>query len=153
MDGQTPKRTGNAHPNIYPYDSFPTATVPLFLAVGNDRQFRLLCQHLKVPNFAADCRYAQAGGRSQHRIELRHELEGLLASHDAGQLAEELMQLGVPCAPIFTADQALQHPHTEHREMVVRIGDNYTGIASPIKLSRTPATYRRPPPTILGNLD
>jgi crotonobetainyl-CoA:carnitine CoA-transferase CaiB-like acyl-CoA transferase len=60
------------------------------------------------------------------------------------------MDIGVPCAPIFTVDQALQHPHTAHREMVVEIGDGYRGVGSPIKLSRTPATYRHAPPVRLG---
>ena len=52
LDGREPRRTGNAHPNIYPYDAFPTGTAPIFLAVGNDRQFRLLCEHLDVPALA-----------------------------------------------------------------------------------------------------
>ena len=56
------------------------------------------------------------------------------------------MNLGVPCAPVLNVQQALEHPHTAHREMVVKIGDDYTGLGSPIKLSRTPATYRRRPP-------
>lgn len=150
LDGKNLGLTGNAHPNIYPYDAFPTRTVPVFLAVGNDRQFGLLCQHLQTEALAGDPRFSQAGARSVHRQELRQLLEQALALHDGAQLAEALMQLGVPCAPILSVDAALQHPHTHHREMVVRIGDDYTGIASPIKLSRTPATYRHAPPTELS---
>lgn len=150
LDGKTPGLTGNAHPNIYPYDAFPTHTVPVFLAVGNDRQFRLLCQHLRVEHLASDPRFQQAGARSVNRGVLREMLEQALAQHDGAALAEALMQLGVPCAPILSVDAALQHPHTQHREMVVRIGEDYTGIASPIKLSRTPATYRHAPPTALS---
>ncbi|MGE0348664.1 CaiB/BaiF CoA transferase family protein [Hydrogenophaga sp.] len=146
MDGRRPTLTGNAHPNIYPYDAFPTRTAPIFLAVGNDRQFRLFCEHLSAPALASDGRYSQAGARSSHRSELRSAIESLLRDQDGAALAEDLMRLGVPCAPIHTVDQALQHPHTAHREMVVRIGDAYTGIASPIKLGRTPASYRLPPP-------
>ncbi|MEP6588358.1 MAG: CoA transferase [Polaromonas sp.] len=149
-NGKRPTLTGNAHPNIYPYDAFPTRSVPVFLAVGNDRQFGLLCQHLQTEAWASDPRFSQAGGRSVHRQELRELLEQALAQHDGTELAETLMQLGVPCAPILSVDAALQHPHTRHREMVVRIGDDYTGIASPIKLSRTPATYRHAPPTALS---
>ena len=144
-DGREPGLTGNAHPNIYPYDAFPTSTAPVFLAVGNDRQFQLLCRHLGVPALAQDERYATAGARSTHRAALREELVALLAQHDGAALAESLMALGVPCAPVLSVSAALQHPHTEHREMVVRLGD-YTGVASPIKLSRTPATYRLAPP-------
>ncbi|MDR3451443.1 MAG: CoA transferase [Rhodoferax sp.] len=150
VDGQKPKLTGNAHPNIYPYDAFPTRTVPIFLAVGNDRQFELLCRHLETPELAQDERFAKTYSRSQHRAVLRQMLETQLSRHDGAVLAEALMQIGVPCAPILTVDAALQHPHTAHREMVVRIGDNYTGVASPIKLSRTPATYRHAPPVDLS---
>lgn len=148
-NGKRPALTGNAHPNIYPYDAFPTRSVPVFLAVGNDRQFGLLCKHLQTEALASDPRFSQAGARSVHRQELRQLLEQALARHDGAELAEALMQLGVPCAPILSVDAALQHPHTQHREMVVSIGDDYTGIASPIKLSRTPATYRHAPPTKL----
>jgi crotonobetainyl-CoA:carnitine CoA-transferase CaiB-like acyl-CoA transferase len=144
-DGREPRLTGNAHPNIYPYDAFPTATAPIFLAVGNDRQFAILCRHLDVPQLAADERFASAGGRSTHRAALREELVARLATQDGPALAEVLMSLGVPSAPVLSVSAALKHPHTAHRGMVVRIGD-YTGVASPIKLSRTPATYRRAPP-------
>ncbi len=56
------------------------------------------------------------------------------------------MTLGVPCSPVLSVSAALNHPHTAHRGMVVKIGNGYTGVASPIKLSRTPATYRLAPP-------
>ncbi|MBK7657162.1 MAG: CoA transferase [Betaproteobacteria bacterium] len=141
-----PQLTGNAHPNIYPYDAFKTCSVPLFLAVGNDRQFQLLCKHLNAPGLATDERYATAGGRSVNRMPLRASLETLFASLEGNTLAQDLMTIGVPCAPVLNVQQALEHPHTAHREMVVKIGDSYTGLGSPIKLSRTPATYRRPPP-------
>jgi len=146
LDGRKPRLTGNAHPNIYPYDAFPTQSVPLFLAVGNDRQFTLLCQHLQAPEVARDERFASASQRSIHRAALREWLEQRFAALEGNALAQALMDLGVPCAPVLSVDQALQHPHTAHREMVVKIGDDYTGLGSPIKLSRTPATYRRPPP-------
>ncbi|MBX3622781.1 MAG: CoA transferase [Rhizobacter sp.] len=145
MDGREPRRTGNAHPNIYPYDAFPTRTAPIFLAVGNDRQFAILCKHLGVEALITDARYATAGARSTHRAALREALLASLSAHDGPALADTLMALGVPCAPVLGVSAALQHPHTAHREMVVKLG-NYTGVASPIKLSRTPATYRLAPP-------
>jgi crotonobetainyl-CoA:carnitine CoA-transferase CaiB-like acyl-CoA transferase len=146
LDGREPGLTGNAHPNIYPYDAFPTGTEPIFLAVGNDRQFGLLCRHLGDAGLAEDAAYARAGDRSRNRAALRERLVELLSAHDGPALAQELMNIGVPCAPVLSVSNALQHPHTAHRDMVVRIGDGYTGVASPIKLSRTPATYRLPPP-------
>lgn len=145
-DGKTPALTGNAHPNIYPYDAFPTRTIPIFLAVGNDKQFGLLCQHVQRPALAQDERFANARGRSVNRVALRALLEQAFAALDGAALAQALMDLGVPCAPVLSVKEALQHPHTAHREMVVRIGEGYTGVASPIKLSRTPASYRLAPP-------
>jgi crotonobetainyl-CoA:carnitine CoA-transferase CaiB-like acyl-CoA transferase len=146
MNGKTPGRTGNAHPNIYPYDAFNTRTVPVFLAVGNDRQFRQMCDLLKADHLSNEACYATAGGRSLNRVELRAQLEALFSPLDGNTLAQDLMNVGVPCAPVLSVADALQHPHTAHREMVVKIGDSYTGVGSPIKLSRTPASYRHAPP-------
>ena len=69
-------------------------------------------------------------------------IEAALAAHDAAPLAARLIAGGVPCAPVLDVAQALDHPHTAHRGMIV----DESSIASPIKLDRTPATYRRPPP-------
>lgn len=147
MNGKTPRRTGNAHPNIYPYDTVPTATDPIFLAVGNDRQFRILCEHLGVPALADDARYATAGARSVNRAALKAELEARMRSLDGKTLADTLVAAGVPCAPVLSVADALNHPHTAHREMVVEMEGGYKGLGAPVKLSRTPATYRFAPLT------
>lgn len=145
LNGETPKRTGNAHPNIYPYDSMATATDPVFIAVGNDKQFGILCRHLGAPVLADDERFYTAGARSVNRVALKRELEILLAHHDGPSIADALVAAGVPCAPVLSVPAALEHPHTAHRGMVVAMEGGYRGIASPIKLSRTPATYRIAP--------
>lgn len=153
LDGRVPQRTGNAHSNISPYDTYATATEPIFLAVGNDGQFAKLVSHLGAPQLATDERFASNGQRSIHRVALKAELERLLAPHACEPLAQALMRAGVPCAPVLDVPRALAAPHTAHREMVVTIpvaggGDAapYRGVGSPIKLSRTPASYRLPPP-------
>ena len=148
LDGKSPKRTGNAHPNIYPYDALCTGTDPIFLAVGNDRQFATLCQCIGVPALAEDPLYADARSRSVNRDRLKMQLESALASFDGRQLVDTLMAKGVPAAPVLPVDAALTHPHTAHRGMVVELEEgSYRGIASPIKLSRTPASYRHAPLT------
>jgi crotonobetainyl-CoA:carnitine CoA-transferase CaiB-like acyl-CoA transferase len=147
LDGRPPRRTGNAHPNIYPYDTLATRTSPVFLAVGNDRQFAILCHHLGVPALAEDPRYATAGQRSVHRAALKQDLEALTARHDGPTLAQALIDAGVPCAPVLSVPEALQHPHTVHRGMVVELPGGLRGLGSPIKLSRTPASYRHAPLT------
>ncbi len=143
-NGQTPQRTGNAHPNITPYDCMATATAPIFLAVGNDRQFATLCRHLGVPGLASDERFASSGARTVNRDALKAELQPLLLQHDGPPLADALVAIGVPCAPVLDVPAALQHPHTLHRGMVVNL-PGYRGLGSPIKLSRTPASYRFAP--------
>lgn len=145
-DGRMPGRTGNAHPNIYPYDAFPTGSTPVFLAVGNDRQFQQLCSVLGQPSLATVPAFAHAAGRSVHRAELREKLLALMKEWDGEVLVDQLSHQGVPCAPILDVPQALNHPHTAHRGMTVSLPGGYRGLASPIKLSRTPATYRMPPP-------
>lgn len=147
MDGKTPQRTGNAHPNIYPYDTLQTGTIAVFFAVGNDRQFHLLCTHIGCSKLAEDPRFATAGQRSVHRATLKPLLEQYLAAFEGEQLAIDLMALGVPASPVLSVPAALQHPHTAHRKMVVEMPGGYRGLGAPVKLSRTPASYRLPPLT------
>lgn len=144
MGRKVPQRSGNAHPNIYPYDVVSTGGAPIFLAVGNDRQFRLLCGHVGQESLAQDERFATAGQRSVHRAELKALLQQAFAGLDGVKLADELMAIGVPAAPVLDVQQALEHPHTAHREMVVRMGE-YQGLGAPVKLGRTPASYRFAP--------
>jgi crotonobetainyl-CoA:carnitine CoA-transferase CaiB-like acyl-CoA transferase len=81
-----------------------------------------------------------------NRAALRERLVALLATHDGEALVAQLNARGVPCGPILDVPQALNHPHTAHRGMVVSLPGGYRGLGSPIKLGRTPATYRLPPP-------
>ncbi|WP_296305799.1 CoA transferase [Pseudomonas sp.] len=147
VDGKTPRRTGNAHPNIYPYDALVTRTAPIFVAVGNDRQFAAFCRCIGLPDLAEDPRYATAGERSTHREALKQALEAETRHLDGDALVDAMMSAGVPAAPVLSVDAALAHPHTAHRDMLVEMPGGYRGIGSPIKLDRTPATYRHPPLT------
>jgi crotonobetainyl-CoA:carnitine CoA-transferase CaiB-like acyl-CoA transferase len=146
LSGDIPQRTGNAHPNIAPYDSFPTRDGEIFLAVGNNRQFELLGKVLEAPGLARDERFASNADRLKNRQVLRTLLTDLLEGHVAADLAQTLLESGVPAAPVLNAGELLNHPHTHHRGMVIEEG-SYRAIASPIKLSRTPATLRCLPPT------
>ncbi|WP_304304749.1 CaiB/BaiF CoA-transferase family protein [Pseudacidovorax intermedius] len=147
MDGRAPKRTGNAHPNIYPYDALRTGTDPVFVAVGNDRQFAAFSRVIGRPELAALPDYATAGARSAHRDALKTVLEAQMAALDGRALVEDLMAAGVPAAPVLDVEAALRHPHTAHRGMVVEMEGGWRGLGSPIKLDRTPASYRHVPLT------
>jgi len=145
MSGKPPRLIGNAHPNISPYDSYKTRGDAIFLAVGNDRQFERLCAELGAPALAQDARFRTNADRVANREVLRGELETLLADRDGAALADKLIRIGVPCGAVMQVPEAFAHPHTKHREMVVRQGD-YAGTGIPIKLSRTPGAVRRLPP-------
>ncbi|MET0334491.1 MAG: CoA transferase [Rhizobacter sp.] len=147
LDRRTPQRTGNAHPNIYPYDSLRTGTDPIFVAVGNDRQFASFCRCIGLANLAQDERYRLAGARSVNREGLKQQLEAALAGFDGRTLVDQLMAEGVPAAPVLSVNAALEHPHTAHRGMVIKMEGGYRGVGSPVKLSRTPASYRHAPLT------
>lgn len=145
--GKVPARSGNAHPNIAPYETLPTGNGPIFLAVGNNRQFTALCQTLGAAHLVQDARYASNADRLRHRDALREDLTGLLSAQDAATLADRLLRAGVPAAAVQNVEDVLNHPHTKHRGMVLKQGD-YRGIGSPIKLSRTPASLRFLPPEL-----
>ena len=144
---KVPVRSGNAHPNIAPYETLSTRAGQLFMAVGNDRQFAQMASVLGVPDIATDPRFANNKDRLANRQALRDRLEAVLVDHDAADIADTLIRSGVPAAPVLNVAEALQHPHTAHREMIVE-HEGYKAVASPIKLLRTPATLRRTPPAL-----
>ena len=149
VTGDLPVRTGNAHPNITPYDTFETATGPIFLAIGSDRQFAGLCDMIGVSHLALDPRFADNAQRCGHRDELKHQLETALAGFEVDDLADRLIRNGVPCAPVYDLAQALNHPQARHRNMVWE-DDGYRGVAPPVHLSRSPASLRMKPPKLDG---
>lgn len=140
-DGTVPRRTGSAHPSIAPYDSFPAADGPLFVAVGNDRQFGALTDVLAVPELAADPRFRTNPDRVRHRHELRALLEKAIGARPRAELTDLLTARGIPASPVHDVAEALTAPQVRHRGLVVEEGD-YRGLASPVPLSRTPARVR-----------
>lgn len=145
LSGEPPKLIGNAHPNISPYDKFPTASCEIFLAVGNDRQFARLCTLLDAPDLATDPRFRTNADRNRNRPALREVLERLLRRHEGRELCERLLREGIPAGPVLTVPEVMEHPHTRHRGMVAEL-DGYRGTGIALKLSRTPGAVRRPPP-------
>jgi len=150
LSGEEPRPLGNAHPNISPYDKFPTATCEIFLGIGNDRAFARLCQELGSPELAADPRFRSNADRVERRDALRALLVERLAGVDGEAFATRLLGLGLPAGPVLKPSAAVAHPHTAHREMVVREGD-YTGTGIPVKLGRSPGGVRAAPPAYGAN--
>ncbi|MFD6435949.1 CaiB/BaiF CoA transferase family protein [Streptomyces venezuelae] len=140
-DGTVPRRTGSAHPSIAPYDAFDAADGPLFVAVGNDRQFGALTDVLDAPELASDPRFRTNPDRVRHQRELRAELEKAIAARPRAELTALLTARGIPASPVHDVAEALTAPQVRHRGLVVEDGD-YRGLASPVSLSRTPASVR-----------
>ena len=142
LSGRVPGPTGNAHPNIAPYDRFATATGDIYIGIGNDRAFRRLCERLGVGDLPDDPRFRTNGDRVTNRDALTAALREPLAALDGTALAEELLAEGLPCGPVLDSAEAVAHPHTAHRGMNVQgAGADawYRGTGTPVKLSRTPA--------------
>ena len=145
MSGKPPKLIGDSHSNVSPYDQFATATCHVFLAVGNDRQFHILCAELGKPELAGEARFASNADRLTNRAALNAELGALLAPLDGEALCDRLLAAGVPSGPVRDVPSVLEHEHTRHRDMVVEMG-GYRGTGIPAKLARTPGRVQRPPP-------
>ena len=145
LSGKRPVGTGNPHPNLVPYDKFPTRTCEIFIASGNNPQFRKLCEIIGRPHLADDPRFASNGERNVNRDALTAELKAAFADADGHAIALRLIRGGVPAGPVLWVDEATEAPHTAHREMVTELGE-YKGLGTPIKLSRTPGGTRAAPP-------
>jgi crotonobetainyl-CoA:carnitine CoA-transferase CaiB-like acyl-CoA transferase len=145
LNGKRPTGTGNPHPNLVPYDKFPTRTCEIFIASGNNGQFRKLCEIIGRPEMADDPRFASNAERNSNRDALSEQLAAAFAGQDGNALALQLIRGGVPAGPVLPVDQSTAAPHTAHREMVTEL-DWYRGLGTPIKLSRTPGGTRATPP-------
>jgi crotonobetainyl-CoA:carnitine CoA-transferase CaiB-like acyl-CoA transferase len=156
--GLPPGRLGNAHPSLAPYELLPTATENLVVAVGNDRQFATLCTILGVPDIASDPRFAANAGRVDNREALIALLSPALCMRGAEEWSQMLEAAGVPCGPVRTIDEVFEDPQALARELVVdQISDHLAApvrtVASPIRLSRTPVSYRLAPPALGEHTD
>jgi crotonobetainyl-CoA:carnitine CoA-transferase CaiB-like acyl-CoA transferase len=144
-DGTPPRRTGAAHSTLVPYETFAAQDGPLFVGVGNDRQFRDLVEVLGLAGLADDPRFRTNADRAAAAATLRPLLAAAVARFTGEALGAALLARGVPSAPVHDVATALQDPQVRHREMVVE-HDGYRGVGIPIKLERTPGAVRSAPP-------
>ncbi len=145
MHGKPPSLTGNEHPNLVPYATFPTKTDNIFIGVGNDGTFRKLAKEIGKPELGTDPRFARNKDRIANREALRAELAAVFSQHEAEPLCNRLLAAGLPAGPVQKIDQALTNAHTIHRGDIIA-KDWYKGVASPIRMDRTKASLRRTPP-------
>ena len=150
----TPTRMGNAHPNIAPYQEFRTTDGFIVVAVGNDAQFRCLCEALGCAQLTDDPRFAGNGARIRNRSALEQALAPLLAALSREEALARLAAARVPSGPINTVAEALADPNTRERGMVLACpAESYRsasipGLATPIRFSRSMTTMARPAPRL-----
>ncbi|KFJ92891.1 CoA-transferase [Pseudomonas sp. 1-7] len=150
--GVSPKRLGNAHPNIVPYQDFPSADGNFILAVGNDGQFRKFCEVAGIANLADDSRFVTNKARVAHRAELIPLLRQATVFKTTAQWIEQLEKAGVPCGPINDLQQVFADPQVQARglrlDLPNALGSSTPQVASPLRLSATPVAYRSAPPLL-----
>jgi crotonobetainyl-CoA:carnitine CoA-transferase CaiB-like acyl-CoA transferase len=157
VGGMEPTRLGNAHPNIVPYQSFVAADGHLIVAVGNDAQFRRFAETLGCPQLADDARFATNQARVKHRETLIPLLQRPMLDRTKDQWLATLEAAQVPAGPINSIAEVFAEPQIQARGMQVKLAHPHNPslqvVGNPIKLSRTPVVYDRPPPTLGEHTD
>ena len=160
LSGVPPVRRGNDHPNIVPYGVYATADGHVIVAVGNDAQFRRFCAAIGLPALADDARFATNPARIAARDALAVEIEPALAAMTTAAVTDGLEAVGVPVGPVQTLPEVFASDQARARGMVLDMETPGRGgpltlplIGNPLHLSRTPVTYRRPPPRFGADTD
>ncbi len=150
--GLVPRRMGNAHPNIVPYQAFPTADGDIILAVGNDNQFAKFCVVAGHPEWSSDQRFASNAQRVANRAVLVPLLRQATVMRTSADWIAALEAAGVPCGPINRIDEVFADPQVKARGLHINLPHPLAGsvslVANPIRLSGSPVAYQRPPPLL-----
>ncbi|MEP3276356.1 MAG: CaiB/BaiF CoA-transferase family protein [Stappiaceae bacterium] len=154
VSGETPKRLGNGHPTIVPYETFPASDKDFIIATGNDDQFQRLCVLLGDPSLPNDPRFTKNADRVGNRDTLLPLLRAMTMKKTASEWIDLLEEAGVPGGPVNTITQVFQDPHILHRGMKLSMPHALTEdgsvslIGNPINMSETPVHYRKAPPRL-----
>ena len=155
--GVPPRRLGNSHPNIVPYQDFPAADGDFVLAVGNDSQFRKFCEVAGQREWADDSRFISNSARVVNREVLVPLIRQVTVFKTSAQWIAALEQAGVPCGPINNLAQVFADPHVQARGLRLDLPNSLGGttpqVASPLRLSATPVEYRSAPPLLGEHTD
>jgi crotonobetainyl-CoA:carnitine CoA-transferase CaiB-like acyl-CoA transferase len=155
--GVAPRRLGNSHPNIVPYQDFPSADGDFVLTVGNDSQFRKFCEVAGQREWAADSRFISNAARVANREVLVPLIRQVTVFKTTAQWLAALELAGVPCGPINNLAQVFADPHVQARglrlDLPHSLGGTAPQVASPLRLSATPVEYRNAPPLLGEDTD
>ena len=151
--GQRPKKIGNLHPTITPYQPVRCKDKHIIIAVGTEPLWQRFCRVLGIEDtLMRDPRFVANVERNKHRIELISILEGILMTRDAEEWIEQFVANEIPAGPINFPDETLCDPHLKARGMIVELAHPLAGlvksIGNPVHMSNTPPTYRRYPPRL-----
>jgi formyl-CoA transferase len=152
VEGNIPRRWGNAHPSIVPYQSFKTADGYLVIGVASEGIWRRFCQAIGRAEWADDSRFEKNSNRVENRGVLIAAVSEIFLGRETDAWLKLLNEAEVPCAPVQTVDQVFKAPQVLHREMLVQVEHPTAGTVRmagiPVKFSATPASVRLPPPLL-----
>jgi formyl-CoA transferase len=152
VGGKPPRRLGNAHPNLVPYDAFSARDGWFVVGIANDKQWGMLCDVLARPDMKTDSRFAANRDRVANREGLGAELNRIFSQRDVDDWLADMVQAGLPCGRINSIPEVFSHPQAEAREMTLESEHPTAGTVRltgfPYKLSQTPAEIYRPPPLL-----
>jgi len=155
--GNSPKRIGNLHPNIVPYQPFKTQDGDVIVACGNDNLYQKLCEMLKRPDLASDPRFATNGKRVENRGELTRLLQEIFSTRTTKDWVEALEAAGVANGPINTVAQVFDEPQVVARNVKIEldhpVAGKLPGVASPMRFSDTTIEYKGAPPVLGQHTD
>jgi crotonobetainyl-CoA:carnitine CoA-transferase CaiB-like acyl-CoA transferase len=155
--GDNPARLGNQHPNIAPYQVFPTADGHIVLSVANDPTFKRFCEAFNLTQMLEDPRFVTNAARVNNRQLVTDTLTPVMQQHPTSWWVDRLEALKIGCGPINKLSEVFEDPHVVARNMVLQMmhssGQTVKMIANPVKLSETPADYRLPPPLLGEHTD
>jgi len=155
--GVPPKRIGNLHPNIVPYQPFRTADGSVILACGNDNLYGKFCEAAGCGELASDPRYATNGKRVENRSELTQKLQAIFSKRSTREWVTLLESAGVPNGPINDVAQVFQEPQVKARGIHLKLQHPVAGevdsVASPMRFSGTPLVHDRAPPVLGQHTD
>jgi glutaryl-CoA transferase len=157
--GKVPERLGTAHPNTVPYQAFETSEGWIVCGANNDEQFKRFAALINRPELATDPRYATNSARLANRDALVPIITAALCSKPSRHWVDSFEKASLPCCPVNTLDQVFADPQVEARGMQIAMAHPLAGkgrvdlIGTPIRMSETPASYRRHPPYLGENTD
>ena len=157
VSGKVPKRLGNEHPNIVPYQTFETSDGHIIMAVGNDRQYAEFCRIIGAPHLAAEDTYKTNRGRVEHRAELVPALRPYLKTRTTAEWVSAFEADAVPCGPINSIDQVFENPQVKARGLLRELhgddGRKVPSIANPVVFSSNTDKMARPSPLLGQDTD